>query len=140
MIHKRSYATIEEADAYREYLVTEMMRIQQDLGEKNRVHADGSRWTAIEYHDWRDRAKRALNVATIEARTVKAWLKAARRASDARDAGVDAGDPVALLRAACVLFRRLGAEGVDFEPDEVALRNAMQHYVDSNGQTDGGGA
>lgn len=94
-----------------------------------------------EYHEWRVRALGALRHATAEVRRLNVAIKTLNVAASAAQAVVDPTDPVSLIRAAANLLRKLRSEGVDFDPEEMALVSALEAYrppTPAGGLTDAG--
>lgn len=64
-------------EAKREYdqALEVMEEIQAQLGDRNKLDADGQRISADEYWSWRNRAKLKLRHTTARVRFLKQWMK-----------------------------------------------------------------
>jgi hypothetical protein len=67
--------TLDEAERMKDDLIERQVDIQQQLGDKNRCHQDGTRYTAQEYWEWRKKASYALKCIVKELRFVKTWIR-----------------------------------------------------------------
>lgn len=79
---------LEAEDRY-EDLVFEVQGIQTDLGNKNRTHEDGTRFSEHEYWDWRSRAQGALRHRLDEQRALKRHVRDLRVAQYQTTVGQD---------------------------------------------------
>jgi hypothetical protein len=87
---------------------------------------------AFQFFDWRKRAVAAKTHIERQLRELNLEIKRFRRAAPihrAAELGVDATDPEDMLRALYGLVHRLACEGVDLEPDEQALKDAVCEYL-----------
>lgn len=125
-------STLEDGEARRLVLVEKASEIQTQLGDRNRMTINGRRVTSDEYWEWRGRAAVALRYVQAELRYLNLWLKQIRRertADKARALDVNPSDPISLLLAAANVVQRLRAEGVDLDPDEIAVFDAIKDYL-----------
>lgn len=70
---------LEEAETMLRDVQADVIGIQTQLGNRNRQHPDGSRFTDEEYWEWRHRAAGALHHRLEELRELKAHVKTLRR-------------------------------------------------------------
>lgn len=132
----KTLADYEAAEARRAQLVLETQEIAADMANRNKTDEAGRRVTGHEYHEWRSRAVYALTSKTKELAALKLAMKTYNRRADllrAGEIGVDPTDPVQILARAYRLFRRLQADGVDYDPDELALLDVMRGFLGQNG-------
>lgn len=89
-----------------------------------------------DFFDWRARAVGAKRHAEAELSRLKLWIKQDNLgailtvARDTHD-DLDPSDPVSLLRALYVLVHRLACEGVDLDPNEQILKDAVRAFLDN---------
>lgn len=130
--------TIAAAEARMAELWSEIVGIEQQLGDRGRVTADGRRLTGIEYFTWRNSAVGARRFKLEDYRVIKAWLKANRsKVAKPKVATLepdDQEDPVAVLLA---LYRCLRAE-FDGQwdtvlPETSAMMDRARDYLQSWG-------
>lgn len=69
---------IEEAETMLRDVQADVVGIQTQLGNRNRTHPDGTRFTDQEYWDWRGRAAGALHHRLEELRELKAHVRGLR--------------------------------------------------------------
>jgi hypothetical protein len=107
--------------------------LQTQLGDRNRTHADGTRMSSTEYHQWRGRATRALNGAIAEQRQLQTWIKqhlAEMKQEPSDPSAIVAGaDPIELLRQAYMLLVALQAQGAKLQPKEEVLLARIRIYL-----------
>lgn len=72
------FDSVEEAEAIRQRLVTEIHTIQDQLSERNRTDRSGQRLGGQEYWNWRKAAQHSLTTKLSELRVVKEWLRGQR--------------------------------------------------------------
>ena len=77
---------IEAAEVLLRDLQAEVTDIQSQLGNRDRRHPDGSRYTSIEYWNWRGRASYALSRKYADLREIKAHVRKLRDAEYAATA------------------------------------------------------
>lgn len=117
--------------------IEENQGIQAQLSDKNRCHADGSRFSEHEYHEWRGRAIAALKHGVAEQRVLKEALKVARRRFNTDTplrAANELDTPDALMHAAYVLLKRLVSEGVDIDDEEQRIIDALDAHLRNYGK------
>ncbi len=70
-------ASLDDARKLRDEQLSEIQRIQNDLGDRNRnrTSSSGLQMTTREYNDWRKRATYALNKLLVEYRCLRGWVK-----------------------------------------------------------------
>lgn len=125
-------ASLEEALTRRATVVSEVQKIQLDLSNRNKTQ-NGERIDSRDYWKWRHQAVRALMHKTGELRALKEWIRAEREKRLGEEAEVNTHDPEDLLAASFRLLARLRSEGVEFDPPEIALINALQLYLTHRG-------
>jgi hypothetical protein len=126
--------SLDDALELKDNLAKEVMAIQTQLADRNKQKPDGRRMRSNDYWDWKQKALVELGHKVDELRAVKEWIRKTRQARtlNPQDAPLsfDPSDPVSLLTASYRLFKRLMAEGVDFEEDEKTVVTAVQAYLD----------
>ena len=126
---------VRELEAEFQTTVGEVQKIQAQLGDKDRRHPDGSRYTSHEYHEWRGRASAALRHLLVRQRALKDALKTARRRYNSdTPVGPDLKTPEALIHAAFVVIHRLACEGVELDPEEQRVKDALDEYLRDHGR------
>lgn len=123
--------TLDEAEESRRLLIDEIANITQQLGEKERRHADGKRWTEEEYKSWRRKATTALRARESVLRRVNAWLQIKKREFHAthKNGAHISPDRGYLLAAYQLLARLKDEDGVEFFPEEVKLMKTLEEYL-----------
>lgn len=125
-------ATLEEAEVQRLDLIDRLNVVNSQLSNQNRTDTSGRRLSSAEFCEWRHRAVVAKRHLEGELRHLNLWLKQQRRArtaDQARDLGYDPADPMSLLLAAANVFQRLRSDGVDFDPEECAVSDAIKDLL-----------
>ena len=125
-------ASLEEGERRRLELVDRLSEVNIQLGDRNKMTIDGRRVTSDEYWGWRQRAVIAKRYAEAELQHLKSWMKEQRRArtaDQARSLDIDPTSPESLLLAAANVFQRLRSDGVEVDPEEVAVFDAIKDYL-----------
>jgi hypothetical protein len=122
---------VSEGEALRAKFLGDIERISAQLGDRNKVDADGNRLSGKEYFTWRKNALCALNARRIIVSRLNEWLDAARRRSAVERAH---GSGVALsyttVDAAYRLFMQLAKDDVEFDAMEWKTIEALKQYLD----------
>lgn len=71
--------SMEEAYSRRVELTEKRIKLQSDLGVKNRSNREGERLSGFEYWDWRDRARYALKHTETQQVLLKEWMRKHRK-------------------------------------------------------------
>jgi hypothetical protein len=122
---------IAEGEALRARFVGDIERISLQLGDRNKLNADGKRLTDHEYHTWRKSALCALNARRVVVRRLNIWLDAARRqAQVSKTHGPVVSASYAMVDAAYRLFQQLAKDDVEFEEDEWKVVESLRAYLD----------
>ena len=125
-------APLEEAEESRRLLIDEIANITQQLGEKERRHPDGKRWTEEEYKSWRRKATTALRARESVLRRVNAWLQTKKREFHTQHKasnGAAASTEKVFLLAAHQLLLKLETDDVEFDPEERQLIQAIGEHL-----------
>lgn len=121
-------ASLEEAEARRLTLVSDIQRIQAQLASRNRTEPTGERVSKIKYSDWRQRSVHAIACLTKDLRELKAWIRD-RRMADALTGGLPRNpDPMSLLRVLHSVVRRIAARTV-LTPEEKAVLDGVATWL-----------
>ena len=127
-------ASLDSAEEQRRGLIDEIASIAQQLGDRERRHPDGRRWTEDEYRTWRRRATTALRARESVLRKINAWLQTERRkfhiefkASQSQP-GVQSEEKK-LLKEVCGFLQRLKEEEFEFEDDELKLFETLKKHL-----------
>lgn len=109
-------------------LASQLSEIDAQLAQKRRFDPDGTMWDVAKYHRWRASAVRAKTHVLNELRAANARLKELRVKRTAAGAygGPSARD---LISGAHTLLWKLVEEGVDLDPEEIALVNSMGEWL-----------
>lgn len=118
--------SLEEAEALRQTLVEDLLRIQLELSDKDKSAADGRRLNGIAYNQWRQRKLQEHLQVTRRLRYVKGWIRVHSHVPSA-DKPKPTKSRVAALE---LLFRRLkayaeyndGQGNGKWDPDEANQR------------------
>ena len=70
---------MEEAYSRRVELTEKRIKLQSDLGVKNRSNREGVRLSGLEYWEWRDRARYALKHTETQQVLLKEWMRKHRK-------------------------------------------------------------
>lgn len=129
-------------EAERKRLVDEIQSVDAQLSEKRKYDRDGRMWTAPEYHEWRAKAVAVRFSRLKRLRSVKEELESLRQKRHTATVKAAAGVPLAsgadaLLAAAHDLLRRLVSDGVDLDPDEFAVLDAIRDHLSKAAQKEG---
>lgn len=109
-------------------LASQLSDIDAQLAQKRRFDSDGTMWDVGRYHRWRASAVAAKTHVLNELRAVNVRLKELRVKRTA--AGVSGGPSARdLISGAHTLLWRLVEEGVDLDPEEIALVNSMDAWL-----------
>lgn len=127
--------TLEALDAERSRLVLDLQDIQAQLANKNATDKDGNRIPEHQYHEWRLRAVQAQAIFQKRLVLLNQRIKELRRERLVTKGAVDSADPMAHLAALHGLCRRLIGDGVDFTPEERALIDGAQHFLQFGGKS-----
>jgi hypothetical protein len=127
--------TIDELESLYEDATSKVIDIQTQLSNKNRLDADGNPVSHREYQDWRARAVGALRYRLRDQAKYKKLLKDARKRFNP-DSPFDLSTADGLLHAAYVTLHRIACETQDFDEEETAVKNAIQHYLVSKTQVE----
>lgn len=76
---KHTPTSVEDAEARREALTSQVQDLQAQLGDKQKTDQHGLRMSSTDYWAWRHDAQQTLNAKLGELRAIKAWLRARGR-------------------------------------------------------------
>jgi hypothetical protein len=121
--------SLEEAEDMQLRLLTAILDIESQLGDRDRKDVNGERLWGKDYWDWRKRANDA-RIAKIKQRAkVKKWIKdqtvGKRELLIEEAANQGLGN---LLSNVSELLHKLAAEGVEYDEEEQAIVNALDRY------------
>lgn len=123
---------VSEGEALRAKFLADMERITSQLGDRNKVDADGNRLHGVDYHTWRKSALCALNARRIIVTRLNEWLDAARRRGLVeRRAGAEVAETFATIDAAYRLFMQLAKDDVEFEEHEWRVIESLKAHLDA---------
>jgi len=114
--------SLEDAQARHRALVYDINVIQMQLGDGSRRGRMGPEFSA-----WKLKAMGARLNKVDELMFLKDWIKA-RRAALQVGIKADISDPTALIAAARNLLVSLKHDGVDLDPEELAVLDALDAY------------
>ena len=123
--------SLEAAEEARRLLIDEIANITQQLGEKERRHPDGKRWTEEEYKTWRRKATTALRARESVLRRVNAWLQTEKRKFHAQHKALNKSGPTerVFLLAAHQLLIKLDTDDVEFDAEELELIKSIGDHL-----------
>ena len=126
-------STVEEIEERRAKIVMDISAIDAQLGQTRRFDATlGRELDRAEYSQWRNRALSARGEKVKALLVANKELKAARAAQQVKAA--PDSSPDGLLLSAYTLLRRLADEGVDLDPDEFAVMDAVRAHLQRVGK------
>lgn len=117
--------SMEEAEALRQTLVDDLMKVQLELSNKDVRGENGSRVNGIVYHQWRQRKLVEQHELTSRLRYVKGWIRV-----HAHQPGEKPKPPKSRIAALELLYRRMksyaeytdGKGNGNWDPDEADQR------------------
>lgn len=127
--------TIDELDLLRLEANERVLDIQAQLSNKSKM-VDGMRVGSHEYHDWRGRAVGALRYAIARQGRIKLALKQANTRATARlnrDIPRDLATDRGLLHAALTTLITMAEDGVEIDPEEQELIEAIRARLRNGG-------
>jgi len=114
--------SLEDAQARHRALVYDINVIQMQLGDDSRKDR-----MAAEFASWKMKALGARLNKIDELMFLKDWVKA-RRAALQVGVVADRSDPTALIAAARNVMLNMKRDGVEFDPDELTVLDALDAY------------
>lgn len=99
---------------------------------QRRLYEGGRMLDARTYNIRRNTTSRRLGECTVRLIEVNARLKELRRKRNedlVAARGIDSRDPITLIGHAFNLLHRLACDGVDLDPQEQAVVDALRHYL-----------
>lgn len=118
--------SIEDAEARRRLLVTEVETIQVQLGDPQRVEKLG-----VAFADWRVKAAYSRIGKVDEIMYLKGWIKAARTARIAGELGLDLS-AMSLLAAARKLILGFMADDFVLDADELKVFQVIDQFLNNS--------
>lgn len=127
-------ASIQEAEALRLTINTDIRSIEAQLANLNHTNEHGQRLTGIEYHQWRGRAVGAINIKRSQMGALKAWIREQHAADEAIRRSTKRVGPLdatgrELLAEAQDLLADLQRRGWVPDDAELALLRAIGAYL-----------
>ena len=119
--------TIKEARSRMHALERDIMGIERQLSEPERIDRDGKRLNRKEYRKWRGSALSSRVFKKLEYAYLKAWIKERRRRVEAEDLDIfDADDPKAIL----VSVRKALRQAMDGDHADLGvIFNVVDQYL-----------
>lgn len=122
--------SLEEAEDLQIQLLTDILEIESQLGDKDRRDESGSRLYGKDYWTWRKRANDARIAKVKQRAKICKWIKEQNMGKrKEREEEVAASGFGPLLVDIADLLHKLAAEGVEFDEPEQALIDALDTYV-----------
>ncbi len=118
--------SIEEAERLKAELADMQVDIQTQLGDRDKHHPDGSRFTSNEYWQWRKKASFAMACGVKQLRFLKQWIKNYNKIN-----GTHGGNPKAKkglvieCEKAIDLFLSYKKQGLSDEDSKLAVLDEM---------------
>jgi hypothetical protein len=125
--------SLAEALEWRSARVELKRDLSNQMGRKNATDETGARMDSHRYHEWRDRARHALTAVDGELGLLSAWVREQRQTVHAelasRDRSVNPHDVSSLVRAALCVLKKMRADGVEFDPEDTAVQDALSEWL-----------
>ena len=125
--------SLEEAHAWRQTRVERKFDLDAQLGNTNVSDQSGARVDSHAYHDWRNRARYAAIATMKEISQLNTWIKEQNREMQAqivaKDRSVNPRDVTSLIRASLGVIKKMRADGVEFEPEDIAVQDALHEWL-----------